>query len=315
MAVVVAGLVGVTVGGRMATISSPASPSQTAAPSIEAPFPRLVVQRSHATCGRQGSLAVLPATPFTTSSAWVTCGAASEEIVIGTDTVTDRPGLGAIATDGTTEWAIRGDSVVQLNPDRSVAQAVRIGTPSAIAVGSGAVWVLDTRTRQLSMVVGNRVVTTVTPAPTGRPIAIAIAGGSLWVLDQAEASLLRLDLNDGHQVGAVGVAATPTFMVVAAGALYVASPVTDTIVRIDPVSGAATTLRPDFGADGYIDALGGSRDGIVLGSRTGVFRLDPVTAAVTAGAFGDDYVSAVGLDGKSVLVLTQDATLLEAILP
>jgi sugar lactone lactonase YvrE len=151
--------------------------------------------------------------------------------------------------------------------------------------------------------------------PGGRPIGLAIAAGSLWLLDQGVGQLLRLDLVDGRQLATIAVPASSTFLVAAAGALYVASPLTGSIVRVEPATGTATTLRPDTNPDGHIDALGGSPDGLVLGSRIDVFRLDPVTAALMEGATAGRYVDAVGLDGPTILVLTEDGTLAEAHLP
>ncbi|MEO5940380.1 MAG: hypothetical protein ABIZ72_05435, partial [Candidatus Limnocylindrales bacterium] len=243
------------------------------------------------------------------------CGADAEEVVLGADTVTRRPGLGIIATDGTSEWAIQGDSAVQLSRDRSIVRSVRIGTPSAIAVGASAVWVLDTRTGELVSIGASGIARRVTPVPEGRPIAIAIAAGSLWLLDQGGARLLRLDLVDGHELLAIPVAERPTILTAAAGSLYVASPLSGTIVRVDPATGRATRLQPDLGSDGHIDALGGSPDGLVLGSRAGVHRLDPLTAAPSAVRAIAGYVAAVGLDGSTVVSLTGDGLLEQGPLP
>jgi streptogramin lyase len=244
----------------------------------------------------------------------VTCGPDSDEIVLGTDTVTRRPGLGAVAADGAAEWAVKGDSVVQLNLDRSIARSVRIGTPSAVAAGSDVVWALDVLTGTLHSIGTAGIERSVTPVPGGRPIALTIAAGSLWVLDQTGAQLLRLDAHDGHRTLAIPVAANPTILVSAAGALYVASPATETIVRIDPSRGTATTLRPDLGADGHLDALGGSSTALLLGSRSGVYRLDPATTALSLVGIAPGYVDAVGLSGSTILVLT-DGSLSEAELP
>jgi len=318
-AVLVLGLLGALVirgfGSGPGTNALGPSPAASAGAGPSGRSAMLVIERSHATCDRQGSLTVLPGGPGIQSSAWVTCGTDSEEIVLGGDTVTARPGLGAIASDGTTDWALRGDSVVQLNADRSVARTVRIGTPSAIAVGSGAVWVLDARTGALSSIASGTVTRTVTPSPEGRPIAIAVAGGSLWVLDQTAAALLRLDVDDGHRIGSIPVATRPTFLVQAAGALYVASPVTLTIVRVDPATGESATLRPDLGPDDHMDSFAGSPDGLVVSSREWVLRLDPVTGAVLGKGRAPAYPGALGLDGSTILVLEGDGTLLETRLP
>ena len=319
-AIVVVTLVAVSAVARIGAASGAASISPTPTPSpqpgatVAGAAPTLVVERSTASCAHRGTLTVVPAAPGTRSSAWVTCGADSEEFVLGSGISTRRPGLGAIATDGSIEWAISGDSVVRLDPDRSIAQTVRIGTPAAIAIGSGAVWVLDARTGELSSIAAAGIVRTVTPAADRHVIAVAIAGGSLWALDQTARQLLRLDIVDGHLLGSVPVPDSSTFLASAAGALYVSDQVTGTIVRVDPATSGATTLRPDLGYDDHIDALGGSADTLVLGSRTAVFRLDPITGEPESWADSGAYVDAVAQDGATVLVL-QDGTFLEASLP
>ena len=317
---VVIGLAGVAVGAQLA-VHAPGGGGSGSGSGSPGPSPsgsgarQLAVARSHETCARRGSLTVIPATTAGQSSAWVTCGADAEEIVVGSDAVIRRSGLGAIAGDGATQWAIQGDSVVRLDADRAIGRTVRIGTPVAIAVGGTAVWVLDARTGRLAAIGPNGVERSVTPAPAGRLTAIAIAGGSLWALDQAGPAVLRLDPADGRLIASIRVPATPTLLAVAGGAVFAASPTAGTLTRIDPATGSARDLRPALGPDGQIDAIGGSPAGLVVGSRSTVVRLDPADGVVLGAADGPGYVAAVGLDGPTVLVLTEDGTLLEATAP
>ncbi len=313
--VTVVAIGGGVLGARLGAAQGPAvAPSAVSAGGGRSPDAPTGVRQTQ-TCSRQGSLVVLQGGSGIRASAWVTCGVDSEEVVLGTDTGTPRPGLGVVATDGTSEWAIRGDSVAELTRDRSIIRSVRIGTPSAIAVGASAVWVLDARTGDLASIGANGIVRRVAPAPAGRPIAIAIAAGSLWVLDQGGSRLLQLDLVDGHEIGANRVSERPTILTVAAGSLYVASPLSGTIVRVDAATGRATTLRPDLRPDGHIDALGGSPDGLALGSRAGVYRLDPTTAVPSVRLPIAGYVGAVGLYRSTVVSLTSDGVLEENPLP
>jgi len=316
-AAVVLLLVGANLGPGFGVGPGAAVPTPTVTPASPPPavgqLPALAVARSHDTCGRRGNLVVLPGTAAVRASVWVTCGADSEEVIIGTDTITRRPGLSTVASDGTADWAIDGDSVVRLAADRSVVETVRIGTPSAIAVGAGATWVLDTRTGRLSSIASGKVVATAVAGD--RPVAIAIAAGSLWVLDQAAGQLLRLDVTDGHRIAAIDVNPRATMLVAAAGRLYVASPADEIITRIDPVTGAATTLAPNVGALGHIDALGGSPDRLLLGSRNDVFELDPMTGMLGTGATSPGYVTAIAANGPTILALTDGGLLVEAALP
>lgn len=312
-ALVLVGLVGVSIGARLGTAPAGSTPSASpAAASPPIPVRDLVPLRSHQTCARRGGLVVLPATASDQASAWVTCGADAEEVVIGSDAVTRRSGLGAIATDGTSDWAIRGDSVVELAADRSVERSVRIGTPGSLVVAGSRIWVLDALTGQVEAIGPKGIDWSVSPAPSGRLIAIASVGGGLWVLDQGAAAVLRLDPADGRLIGTIPVAASPTSLVAAARALYVGSPLSGTIARIDPATGDATTLRPDLGPDGHLDALGGSPDALIVGSRTTLARLDPIDGRVLGFTIGSEYVAAVGIDGPTMIVLTEAGTLVEA---
>ena len=97
--------------------------------------------------------------------------------------------------------------------------------------------------------------------------------------------------------------------------MYVADSTTDTIVRIDPATNVPTSARPDLGSDGNIDALDVSADGLLIGSRSSVFRLDPVTLEVVSGASAPGYVVGVGQSADAILVLTEGGSLVEALIP
>lgn len=328
VALVVVGLGLVAVGGPLG--GSAGQPSSTAtatpAPTNATPPPTvppllggsvvpLVAERTHETCSLRGPLTILPAIGTIPASAWVACGADAQEIVLGTSAVVDRPGLGTIAADAGHEWAIRGDSVVRLNPDRTIAGTVRIGTPGALAVSGTTVWVLDVHTGTVTSIGTMKAGATSTLSPSGRPVAIAIAGGSLWVLDQSAEQLLRLDLTTGQMLSAVPVQPGATQLVQAAGALYVTSLVARSIVRVDPVTENSTTMLLDTGSDVNLDALGGSSDDLLLGSRTTVYRLDPVTGALGPGLKGTGYIVGVGLAGSTAVVLSEGGILSEVALP
>ena len=92
-AVLVVGLVGATIGPRLGSSTGAVPASRAPTPSAGGgPSPNLVVERSHATCARRGSLFVLSDTAAVGHTAWVTCGADSDEVLLGTDTVTARSG-------------------------------------------------------------------------------------------------------------------------------------------------------------------------------------------------------------------------------
>ncbi len=103
---------------------------------------------------------------------------------------------------------LAGPSVVRIDPatGRLVAAAA-VDPADTLAVGDGAVWVLDTATRALVRLDAktNQVTARLEPEPAGRGTTIAAGAGAVWVMatyapESEGASLWRLDEDTGSYV-------------------------------------------------------------------------------------------------------------------
>ena len=103
---------------------------------------------------------------------------------------------------------LAGASVVRIDPatGRLVAAAA-VDPADTLAVGDGAVWVLDTATRALVRLDAktNQVTARLEPEPAGRGTTIAAGAGAVWVMatyapESEGASLWRLDEDTGSYV-------------------------------------------------------------------------------------------------------------------
>ena len=115
-------------------VGSPTRPTPSAPPASG----QLSLVGEWSTCSTAPRLALLsdaagaPGGSF--ASAWALCGSEAREVRAGSPDAVARQELGAVAGSDGSPWAIRGNSVVQLGPDRTTTRTVRIGTPGALAV-------------------------------------------------------------------------------------------------------------------------------------------------------------------------------------
>jgi serine/threonine-protein kinase len=107
---------------------------------------------------------------------------------------------------------LAGDSAVRIDPATGhLVAAVTVDAADTLAVGDGAVWILDTATRALVRIdaAGNQVTAQLQPEPQGRGTTIAAGAGAVWVVatyapESEGASLWRLDEGTGSYVPYAG---------------------------------------------------------------------------------------------------------------
>jgi peptide/nickel transport system substrate-binding protein len=165
------------------------------------------------------------------------------------------------------------------------------GAPSALAYGSGSLWVTDGDGRSVAQVDPgtNKLIRKV---PVGNaPRATALAGGTLWVASGVEGGVKGFDLDKGH-VRTIEIGAIPTALAAGAGALWVASEEAGTVTRIDPRSGAV--VAPVNVGNGPTAVATGEGAVWVVNRGDGTLsRVDPATNAVS-------WTVRVGADPRAV---------------
>jgi YVTN family beta-propeller protein len=78
------------------------------------------------------------------------------------------------------------DTVSRVDPDTSSSATIQVGdSPSAVAVGEGAVWVANAGDGTVSRINTRTGLVTKTIRVGGRPAGLAVGAGEVWVAVQA----------------------------------------------------------------------------------------------------------------------------------
>jgi ABC-type transport system substrate-binding protein/DNA-binding SARP family transcriptional activator len=167
-------------------------------------------------------------------------------------------------------------------------------TPTAVAVGFGAVWVASADHGTLIRVdPAKGVAVDSTPVGDG-PAGVAVANGFVWVTNGLDGTVSRVDPSSGRQVQVVAVGNGPEGITYGAGALWVANSVDGTVTRIDPVNGRPIRTFPAI-VGACAVAVGFGRVWVVSRTSGAVVALDPTSGVVV------DRVE-VGVDPDAVAV-------------
>jgi ABC-type branched-subunit amino acid transport system substrate-binding protein/DNA-binding beta-propeller fold protein YncE len=237
----------------------------------------------------------------------------------------------ALTGGGDTGTKPIGNGVAAINPDGSVASFTESRTaPGNVAVGEGAVWVLNNEDHTVSRIDPETKEITKTFKTRGVPSELAVGEGALWIGNaggrgetNATVSISRMDPDSGRvtrtvrlrgEEGVYPVAGVPR-VAVGAGAVWVVNP-DGSVSRIDPQSGRlVATIEAKFSA--WTIAAG--EEGVWYLGLEGpplVMRIDPRTNRVArtlrVGSGGTDGV-AVG--AGSVWVMETEPGLLWRIEP
>ena len=152
---------------------------------------------------------------------------------------------GGVAVGAGSVWAVFGDSTfARIDPTEALVASTSFAgsLPSAVVVGSGAVWVANA---------GDSVVQRFNPATFEqgavrttsvgrRPTAVAFGEGAVWVANTSDDSVTRIDPAAGS-TRTIRVGLGPTAVAVGSGVVWVANTEERTISRIDPATSEVVT--------------------------------------------------------------------------
>jgi YVTN family beta-propeller protein len=161
---------------------------------------------------------------------WITTGtgairfhpASRRETEVDTATEFGFP-LGDVAVGVGATWISGGGNrVVRIEPTGVPAEKVPVGNgPGALAVGEGAVWVVDTLDDEVVRIdpATNAVRTTV---EVGRsPTGVAVGTGSVWVSNRDDGTVSRIDPRTNTVTKTIEVGGSPAAIVAAGGLVWV----------------------------------------------------------------------------------------------
>ena len=128
------------------------------------------------------------------------------------------------------------------------------GTPSAVAVGAGSVWLADDLAGTITRIDPVSGVATATITVGHAPSGLAVGEGAVWVADGLDNAVFRIDPVSNEVSATVPVGDSPRGVAVGAGAVWVANSRDGTVSRIDPRTNDVTKTIE----------IGGSPQGIVV---------------------------------------------------
>ena len=133
-------------------------------------------------------------------------------------------------------WAVVKDSVVRVDPiTGDVATIPLDGSGDSVAVGSGAVWVIDNLGGTITRIDPRTNEITGHASLTGNLSEVVTGGGLVWVLDASAGAVTPIDPTTLRPLGPIRVGDVPTDMAFGLGAIWVAAQ-DGTVSRIDAVT-------------------------------------------------------------------------------
>ena len=232
--------------------------------------------------------------------------------------------------DGSAEQTPIGNGIAVIDPAAGRVETL-IGAataPSNVAVGEGAVWVLNTEDHTVSRIDPETNAVTASFRPRGVPTDLAAGAGAVWVGNGGGASgnftvsISRVDprtravtrtVKLGDQTDSVF---TPSFswgfpgIAVGAGAVWATNP-TGTVSRIDPATGRiVATIDADAGP------IAAGEEGVWFIGGPGVERIDPRTNRTGQRIpIGSQSPSGIAVGAGSVWVTAEEEGLVWRIEP
>lgn len=208
-----------------------------------------------------------------------------------------------LALQGSTAWVACKEQArvvrLRLPAGRRTATLGLGGQVSAVAVGLGSVWALDSGSTLYRIDPARARVTKRIQLGASAAYNIWIGAGAVWVADDQGAALLRVSQSTNRVVARIPVGDGPSDMVFRGSHAWAITHRDNTVFRIDTATNDATRLATVGGTDAAAERLALLGDGLwVTGRGVGLVELDPTSGeirrTVDIGGTGIDVVSAAG---------------------
>ena len=208
-----------------------------------------------------------------------------------------------LALQGRTAWVACKEQarVVRLSlpAGRKTATVGLDGQVTAVAVGFGSVWALDTGSTLYRIDPHKARVTKRIQLGATAAYNIWIGAGAVWVADDQGAAIVRVSPSSDKVVARISVGDGPADMVFRGSQAWVVTHRDNTIFRIDATTNAPTRLGIVGGSNAAAERLALLGDALwITGRGVSLVEMDPATGAVRrtvdVGGTGIDVVAAAG---------------------
>jgi peptide/nickel transport system substrate-binding protein len=227
-----------------------------------------------------------------------------------TNRIADQVPVGAtpsqLAVGEGAEWVINADddtvSRIEL-AKREAVQTIGVGTaPSGIAVGNGAIWVANSLDSTVSRIDPDTNTVVQTIAVGNGPVGIAYAAGSVWVANTGDDTITRIDAGSGKPTKTLPIAAAE--LAFGARTLWASQRTANRVARIDPATGSVVQTIPV--GNGPTGLAFGSGAAWVANSLDGtVSRISPTSNSITGTIATGNGPTAVAIGAGGVWVSNQ----------
>ena len=223
----------------------------------------------------------------------------------------------AIASGLDAVWVLNADDqiVSKINPETSVVvDSIPVGaSPSGIAIGGGKVWVTNTFDGTVSRI-DPGTGTPVEISAGNSPVGVASGFGSIWVAASTDGTVRRLEAASGTLQHTIPVGPGVHGIAVGPGAVWVTGSSQGDLLGIDPATNRVTHVVPSVGNGPAAVAVGFGSVWVVNSLDGTVSRVNPRTDAVTATKVGSG-ASGLAVGKDSVWVSDEDSGTLSRIDP
>ena len=208
-----------------------------------------------------------------------------------------------LALQGRTAWVACKEQarVVRLSlpAGRKTATVGLDGQVTAVAVGLGSVWALDTGSTLYRINPHKARVTKRIQLGATAAYNIWVGAGAVWVADDQGAAIVRVSPSSDKVVARIPVGDGPADMVFRGSQAWVVTHRDNTIFRIDATTNAPTRLGIVGGSNAAAERLALLGDALwITGRGVSLVEMDPATGAVRrtidVGGTGIDVVAAAG---------------------
>ncbi len=152
--------------------------------------------------------------------------------------------------------------------------------PTAVAVGDGAVWTVNSVDDDVSRI--DPRTKTVQTIPVGAsPNAVAVCGGDVWVANHDAATVSWISAETNTVVKVIHVGAGPTAVACGYGSVWVTNAGDRTATRIDANTGEVVADAIATNAVGAGIAIGGGLVWVTDEATRNIYGIDPATNTVT----------------------------------
>jgi YVTN family beta-propeller protein len=189
----------------------------------------------------------------------------------------------AVTVGGGYVWVASSEGTVsRIDPELRTIQTLNIGgSAGGIAYGADSLWVTNQEARALVQINPKTFKRVQTIEVGNAPGAVAVGKDAVWVVNTVDGTVSRVGLTEGSVTDTIPVGLGPAGVAVGADAVWITSEAANTVVRIDPTS---RTIVQAINVGNAPTGIAVAENGVWLAnSQDGtVSRLDPTTNAVLA---------------------------------